>query len=1392
MPFRHSKQLAISIATLIALSGCGGSDSTDTTSSTSTYSAYLKDSKVEGVTYDCGSTTGTTDINGTFEYTSGCTDVTFSIGGITLGTIPTTNLNPDNIFYPADVAHVDYNNTHDTQVVQIAQLLQSLDSDQNPNNGITIDTNTSEALNGLTLNLADGVSFEDLNSSLSALGFTLIPADYAIAHYEDTLRTDLNMSIDTVPPAPAIITTAIPNEIYTSSFPITLNGERNAKVYLNGIFTGVTIGANNSAVIDLNITQEDSNVTSVITLADDLNQTSNPSNVRLFKPSIATLDAREVVLIKNALEASTDPRNFSYTPVYNTPNDFNITYSEPMRAPTTETQEYTVTADITKGAASASADFNETVPFSQELRDIAEVTALKAIVTSRDINYTRQWETGDDINITFSEPMRAPTTETQTYLVTANITKGAASASADFNETVPFSQALRDIAEVNAAKTEFAASSTPRNFVHTPLWTTGDPLTVTYSESLRNPTTEDQSYEVTATLTKGTASDTVTYTEFVPYSQALRDTAELENAKIMYESAANPREYVYTPLWTTGDPITVSFDQPLRTPTAVDQSYPVNITITKGGQSIVATYTEVVPTTNVNITLGDGAITLINDEYTLAYTVTDGGLFQKIGEEDSFIGTAFSIDASALSVNSSEDLLNYITTNSNLYGLTQISINNSQDGSLIARYEINTAGTNLYELLESFLASVNYSIDNIDFSQFQDINDAIVDFYIEYDATNASYVIIAISDKTLNVDSDITKIVNKDSIVQAQEAIVNEQESFTIANTTKKGDFLFVMDDSGSMSSEQSAAIEAIARTFNSAVNKYGLDWKATVIGTGYISSYTSLLQNPAENNISVLQTQLNLGTSGSGDERGLRNAYAVLTNGDVTIRPDSSLTIIYTSDETEHSTLSEFGETDEDFSDSYFVQNGIKYDVIIPTTFTIENDYATRMAIATGGDIANIYNYASGYDQMMDLAVRYAVAKSSAVKLRYPALASSITVFVDGVKSLNWEYDPSEYAIVFDANNTPAIGSEVSVTYSHLDFSAIVASVKTEFDLLPDDEKRSYTNENVEVTFDPAAPLNPQADLNQTYEVTVTFEMLGYTDTTTFQETVLAADIYPSNIDGFVQEANATNSYVSTNTDRYTTSILEFTVNKDTMLSYQFNDNSYDRLTVYVNDSQISYYNDYSVDVNNTLPVVAGDIVKFEYYKYYASSVADGNLTVTTYDQSYFAQIVADAKTEFDLLPNDEKRSYTNNLVTISFNPASPIYLADANNTYDVTVTFEAYGNIETTTYQETVAPKSYIVDSNTDWLENDTSFESQNHSNSSTSTLELTITKDTTLSYTVSSERSYDYLTITQNGTQVVRTSGADSNTLEVKNGDVLSITYSKDGSSSSGEDKATITIQ
>jgi len=115
------KIVSSSIATLalISLVGCGGGG--DTSASTGT--AYYVDSAVSGVNYVCGTQEGITGSDGsfTFDVGSGCT---FYLGDIMLREVAVGSLKDG-----AKIVEDD---------AKIGLILQNLDSDGNPDNGITI------------------------------------------------------------------------------------------------------------------------------------------------------------------------------------------------------------------------------------------------------------------------------------------------------------------------------------------------------------------------------------------------------------------------------------------------------------------------------------------------------------------------------------------------------------------------------------------------------------------------------------------------------------------------------------------------------------------------------------------------------------------------------------------------------------------------------------------------------------------------------------------------------------------------------------------------------------------------------------------------------------------------------------------------------------------------------------------------------------------------------------------------------------------------------------------------------------------------------------------------------------------------------------------------------
>lgn len=155
---------SIGVATAaLMMGGCGGGDSSSASIDTGT--GYYVDSAVEGVHYDCGSLSGTTDINGAFRFEKG-RNCAFSIAGIRLKEVNASELVDDKIIVENDV--------------KIAQVLQTLDVDGNPDNGITI---TPEVINTVAEVLKDengNPKLPDTEEKLEILSETLSQkvADY--------------------------------------------------------------------------------------------------------------------------------------------------------------------------------------------------------------------------------------------------------------------------------------------------------------------------------------------------------------------------------------------------------------------------------------------------------------------------------------------------------------------------------------------------------------------------------------------------------------------------------------------------------------------------------------------------------------------------------------------------------------------------------------------------------------------------------------------------------------------------------------------------------------------------------------------------------------------------------------------------------------------------------------------------------------------------------------------------------------------------------------------------------------------------------------------------------------------------------------------------------------
>ena len=157
----------LAIGAVLALSGCGSSN--DSTPTAATGTAYYIDSAVSGVNYKCGSQEGTTGADGefTFEEGAGCT---FYLGDIELRSVDAESL-------------VDGGEVRETDL-EIARILQSLDSDGKPENGITIDAKIVQAMEeaGITKLPDTKAGMEELMAVVEAAGGTVVSEEDTLEH----------------------------------------------------------------------------------------------------------------------------------------------------------------------------------------------------------------------------------------------------------------------------------------------------------------------------------------------------------------------------------------------------------------------------------------------------------------------------------------------------------------------------------------------------------------------------------------------------------------------------------------------------------------------------------------------------------------------------------------------------------------------------------------------------------------------------------------------------------------------------------------------------------------------------------------------------------------------------------------------------------------------------------------------------------------------------------------------------------------------------------------------------------------------------------------------------------------------------------------------------------
>jgi len=172
--------LSVSTAVLL-FTGCGGGSSSSEVNEGVVTGQFI-DSAVQGLGYSCSSgTKSITDEFGKFTCKAGDT-VTFDINGFIIGsTTAQSFITPQTLF-----------SNDANAVTNLAQLLQTLDSDNNPNNGIVLDPLSQEvqSLSGTTNIDFSQVDFD--SAMVTYIGVPLVDATTAEAHLNISMQNLAN------------------------------------------------------------------------------------------------------------------------------------------------------------------------------------------------------------------------------------------------------------------------------------------------------------------------------------------------------------------------------------------------------------------------------------------------------------------------------------------------------------------------------------------------------------------------------------------------------------------------------------------------------------------------------------------------------------------------------------------------------------------------------------------------------------------------------------------------------------------------------------------------------------------------------------------------------------------------------------------------------------------------------------------------------------------------------------------------------------------------------------------------------------------------------------------------------------------------------------------------
>lgn len=405
-------------------------------------------------------------------------------------------------------------------------------------------------------------------------------------------------------------------------------------------------------------------------------------------------------------------------------------------------------------------------------------------------------------------------------------------------------------------------------------------------------------------------------------------------------------------------------------------------------------------------------------------------------------------------------------TNSAVLGaniVTQSQLSTRQFGSaniILAEYELTLANDTAVTELANGLTEVAVDFDGTlsttlslpavqgDDTTATEMNLKLLVFHLGTDGVLINAVLVP-KNQANKFASAVSSAVNPTNTIVSGATLVEASDSFTVQAGSDKADFLFVVDNSGSMSDEQNALSQA-AQDFIAVINNSGFDYSIGVITTSYDSD---LLQNdtnfpklltPADgaDGLTEFESRLVAGTGGSATETGIFNAEETLSaGGDAASegmpRANSSLSVILLSDEDSQYERRSLDGVSFDVTNNLFVSNGYTFHSIVEPGDADDSQY-DDLSNETGGLVADIENLNS-FEQFMTDIADAAGAISSQFELSHEPITTSIVVTNNGnsvPRSLSngWSIDEGSTRVVFHGTELPVAADEIQVTYRYAD----------------------------------------------------------------------------------------------------------------------------------------------------------------------------------------------------------------------------------------------------------------------------------------------------------------------------------------------------------------------